>query len=63
MLTPINQLEERNNTLLQMYGEKAEAVQELTLDLQDMRNLYRTQTQQLMHRLEQAEALGGRGGK
>ena len=46
-----------------MYGEKAEAVQELTLDLQDMRNLYRTQTQQLMHRLEQAETLAGRTGK
>lgn len=34
---------QRYNALLQMYGEKEEQVQELKLDLADMKDMYRTQ--------------------
>lgn len=36
-------LDKRYNALLQMYGEKVEQTQELSLDLQDMKDLYKSQ--------------------
>ena len=37
------EIEHRYNAVLQMYGEKAEEVQELKLDLQDVKEMYRQQ--------------------
>lgn len=36
-------LDQRYNALLQMYGEKVEETQELKLDLQDVKDLYKNQ--------------------
>ncbi|XP_064639723.1 TATA element modulatory factor-like isoform X2 [Lineus longissimus] len=41
-------LDKRNDALLQMYGEKDEEVQELRLDLRDVKELYKTQIQELL---------------
>ncbi|XP_071796710.1 uncharacterized protein [Asterias amurensis] len=41
--------ETRYNAVLQMYGEKAEEVQELKLDLQDVKEMYRQQIEDLIH--------------
>ena len=38
-----------------MYGEKAEAVEELKLDLLDVKAMYRAQTQQLLQKIETLE--------
>lgn len=37
------ELDTRYNALLQMYGEKEEQVQELKLDLQDVKDMYKSQ--------------------
>ena len=37
------ELDQRYNALLMMYGEKVEEAQELGLDLQDVKDLYKTQ--------------------
>lgn len=41
-------LEQRHNTILQMYGEKAEEAEELRLDLIDVKNMYKTQIDELL---------------
>ncbi|XP_022093565.1 TATA element modulatory factor-like isoform X2 [Acanthaster planci] len=41
--------ETRYNAVLQMYGEKAEEVQELKLDLQDVKEMYRQQIEDLVN--------------
>ena len=42
----------RYQCLLQMYGEKAERAQELQLDLDDIKALLQTQTQQFLAEME-----------
>ncbi|XP_051956922.1 TATA element modulatory factor [Xyrauchen texanus] len=44
----LKDLEQRHNTILQMYGEKAEEAEELRLDLQDVKNMYKTQIDELL---------------
>ncbi|KAL0978557.1 hypothetical protein UPYG_G00172130 [Umbra pygmaea] len=44
----LQELEQRHNTILQMYGEKAEEAQELRLDLEDVKNMYKTQIDELL---------------
>ena len=41
-------LEQRHNAVLQMYGEKEEQVEELRLDLEDVKTMYRTQINELL---------------
>lgn len=41
-------LDQRYNTILQMYGEKAEEAEELRLDLEDVKNMYKTQIDELL---------------
>ncbi|GFN90817.1 TATA-element modulatory factor [Plakobranchus ocellatus] len=40
------ELNQRYSAILQMYGEKEEQVQELRLDLQDVKEMYKTQVRQ-----------------
>jgi len=40
----------RYDALLQMYGEKVEENQELRLDLEDIKEMYKTQIDQLLKR-------------
>ncbi|KAI5607079.1 TATA element modulatory factor isoform X1, partial [Silurus asotus] len=47
-LEACNDLEQRHNTILQMYGEKAEEAEELRLDLEDVKNMYKTQIDELL---------------
>ncbi|XP_016098069.1 TATA element modulatory factor-like isoform X1 [Sinocyclocheilus grahami] len=44
----LKDLEQRHNTILQMYGEKAEEADELSLDLEDVKNMYKTQIDELL---------------
>ncbi|XP_062325656.1 TATA element modulatory factor [Osmerus eperlanus] len=44
----LKDLEQRHNTILQMYGEKAEEADELKLDLEDVKNMYKTQIDELL---------------
>lgn len=44
-------MDQRYNTILQMYGEKAEEAEELRLDLEDVKNMYKTQIDELLQRL------------
>ncbi|TRZ00802.1 hypothetical protein DNTS_009756 [Danionella cerebrum] len=44
----LKDLEQRYNTILQMYGEKAEEAEELRLDLEDVKNMYKTQIDELL---------------
>lgn len=44
----LQDLEQRHNTILQMYGEKAEEAEELRLDLEDVKNMYKTQIDELL---------------
>ncbi|XP_054763059.2 TATA element modulatory factor-like isoform X2 [Lytechinus pictus] len=44
----LKDLQHRYNAVLQMYGEKAEEVQELKLDLQDVKEMYRQQIEDLI---------------
>ncbi|XP_077979668.1 TATA element modulatory factor-like [Glandiceps talaboti] len=41
-------LEHKHNAVLQMYGEKAEEAEELKLDLQDVKEMYRQQIEELL---------------
>ncbi|XP_053325419.1 TATA element modulatory factor [Spea bombifrons] len=41
-------LDQRYNTILQMYGEKAEEAEELKLDLEDVKVMYKTQIDELL---------------
>uniref|UniRef100_A0A671T4J9 TATA element modulatory factor-like n=1 Tax=Sinocyclocheilus anshuiensis TaxID=1608454 RepID=A0A671T4J9_9TELE len=44
----LKDLEQRHSTILQMYGEKAEEAEELSLDLEDVKNMYKTQIDELL---------------
>ena len=39
----VQELDQRYNALLQMYGEKVEEAEELRLDLQDVKEMYKSQ--------------------
>lgn len=43
-----NQLQEQYDAILQMYGEKVEETEELQLDLQDVKDMYRSQIDDLL---------------
>ncbi|KTF85374.1 hypothetical protein cypCar_00022370 [Cyprinus carpio] len=47
-IAQLQDLEQRHNTILQMYGEKAEEAEELRLDLDDVKNMYKTQIDELL---------------
>uniref|UniRef100_H2SPJ5 TATA element modulatory factor 1 n=1 Tax=Takifugu rubripes TaxID=31033 RepID=H2SPJ5_TAKRU len=47
----LKELEQRHNTILQMYGEKAEEAEELRLDLEDVKNMYKTQIDELLEHI------------
>ena len=44
------ELQTKYNALLQMYGEKQEETEELKLDLQDIKNMYKAQVGGRLHR-------------
>ncbi|XP_040850724.1 TATA element modulatory factor isoform X1 [Ochotona curzoniae] len=46
--TQLRDLDQRYNTILQMYGEKAEEAEELRLDLEDVKNMYKSQIDELL---------------
>ncbi|KAG8510562.1 TATA element modulatory factor, partial [Galemys pyrenaicus] len=46
--TQLRDLDQRYNTILQMYGEKAEEAEELRLDLEDVKNMYKMQIDELL---------------
>lgn len=46
----LREIQTRYDALLQMYGEKMEENQELRLDLQDVKEMYKTQIDQLLKR-------------
>lgn len=48
MVNQFNQLREEYDAVLQMYGEKVEELEELQLDLQDVKDMYRTQIDDLL---------------
>lgn len=50
-----NDLQQKYDALLQMYGEKVEEIQELHLDLDDVKEMYRGQLDELMLQLREAK--------
>jgi len=44
----IQELDQRYNALLQMYGEKVEEAEELRLDLLDVKDMYKSQVATLI---------------
>lgn len=46
----LSETQTRYDALLQMYGEKVEENQELRLDLEDIKEMYKTQIDQLLKR-------------
>lgn len=46
----LNDIQTKYDALLQMYGEKVEENQELRLDLQDIKEMYKSQIDQLLKR-------------
>lgn len=46
--TQYKELDQRYNALLQMYGEKVEEAEELKMDLQDVKDMYKAQINQLL---------------
>lgn len=46
--TQFNELQQQYDALCQMYGEKVEENQELHLDLQDVKEMYKTQIDELL---------------
>ncbi|XP_043932328.1 TATA element modulatory factor [Protopterus annectens] len=44
----LRDLDQKLNTILQMYGEKAEEAEELRLDLEDVKNMYKSQIDELL---------------
>lgn len=46
----LGETQTRYDALLQMYGEKVEENQELRLDLEDIKEMYKTQIDQLLKR-------------
>lgn len=41
------ELDQRHNAVLQMYGEKDEECEELKMDLEDVKSMYKTQVEKL----------------
>ena len=50
LLYNMQELQKNNEALLQMYGEKAEETEELKLDIQDLKEMYRQQIDDLTKR-------------
>lgn len=50
----IEELEKREKVALEMLGEKAERVEELKADVEDMKEMYRTQIEELIEQLAKA---------
>ena len=48
MVNQFNQLQEQYDAILQMYGEKVEETEEIQLDLQDVKDMYRSQIDDLL---------------
>lgn len=48
--TNLNEIQTRYDALLQMYGEKVEETEELRLDLEDVKDMYKSQIDQLLKR-------------
>lgn len=48
MKTHLEELQQQYDALCQMYGEKVEENQELQLDLQDVKEMYKTQIDELL---------------
>lgn len=48
MVSQYSQLQEQYDAILQMYGEKVEETEELQLDLQDVKAMYRAQIDDLL---------------
>lgn len=46
----LNDIQTKYDALLQMYGEKVEENEELRLDLEDVKEMYKTQIDQLLKR-------------
>lgn len=46
----LSEIQTRYDALLQMYGEKVEETQELKLDLEDVKEMYKSQIDQLLKR-------------
>lgn len=46
----LTDIQTKYDALLQMYGEKVEESQELRLDLEDVKDMYKTQIDQLLKR-------------
>ncbi|XP_015127902.1 TATA element modulatory factor [Diachasma alloeum] len=46
----LNEIQTRYDALLQMYGEKVEETEELRLDLEDVKDMYKSQIDQLLKR-------------
>jgi len=47
------ELEAKYQTMLTMYGEKVEEAEELRLDLQDVKDMFKTQIEQLVGKQSQ----------
>merc|ERR1719481_2487180 len=45
----LSKLQQKYDTMLTMYGEKVEEAEELKLDLQDVKEMYKIQIEQLLH--------------
>ena len=43
MAIPLQEVERKHEAMLQMYGEKAEQAEELRLDIEDLKVMYRQQ--------------------
>lgn len=50
-------MQRKYDALLQMYGEKVEEVQELHLDLDDVKEMYRGQIDELLRQQREAAAV------
>ena len=50
LYTLFQELQKDNEALLQMYGEKAERAEELRLDIEDLKEMYRQQIDALTKR-------------
>lgn len=48
VVTQFNELQEQYDAVLQMYGEKVEETDELQMDLQDVKDMYRSQIDDLL---------------
>lgn len=59
VVNEFKQLQEQYDAILQMYGEKVEETEELQLDLQDVKDMYRQQIDDLLlqHRQLQQKLL------